>query len=66
MLLSNAIIQLYCDYDCWIWYSNLNEKFKSKLKIIQDKCIPFCIQLDDRSLNKKDLIDTFVLMVLNI
>ena len=29
--------------------SNLNEKFKSKLQTVQNRCIRYCLQLDNRS-----------------
>ena len=47
--LCNAIIQPHFHYACSAWYPNLNKKFKSKLKTIQNKCIRFCLQLNIRS-----------------
>ena len=29
------------------WYPNLNKKYKSKLQVLQNKCIRFCLQLDN-------------------
>ena len=34
-----------CQY---IWYPNLNKKYKSKLQLLQNKCIRFCLQMDNR------------------
>ena len=48
-LLCNAVTQPHLDYGCSAWYPNLNKKFKSKLKTIQNKCIRFCLQVDSRS-----------------
>ena len=65
-------------YFCSAWYPNVNKIFKSKLQIIQNKCIRFCLQLNSRShigvkefeqlkcsLFPKDLINAFVLFLLN-
>ena len=76
--LCNAIIQPHFHDACSAWYPNLNKKFKSKLKTIQNKCIRFCLQLNIRShigikeseqitgsLFTKGLINAFVLILLN-
>ena len=36
------------DYVCAAWYPNLKKKYKNKLKVLQNKCIRFCLQLDNR------------------
>ena len=49
-LLCNALIQPHFDYVCSTWYPNLNKKFKGKLlQTLQNKCIRYCFQLDERS-----------------
>ena len=44
----NALIQPHFDYVCSAWHLNLNKKFKSKLQIVQNRCIRYCLQLDNR------------------
>ena len=46
-LLCNALIQPHFDYACAAWYPNPNKKYKNKLQILQNKCISFCLQLDN-------------------
>jgi len=48
-MLCNALIQPHFDYACTAWYPNLNLNFLKKLQIMQNKCIRFCLQLDNRS-----------------
>ena len=48
-LLCNALIQPHFDYVCSVWYPNLNKKFKTKLQTFQNKCVCFCLQLDNRA-----------------
>ena len=38
-LLCNALIQPHFDYVCSAWYPNLNNRLKSKLQLLQNKCI---------------------------
>ena len=47
-LLCNAMIQPFFDYACNAWYPNINKKLKSRLQAAQNKCIRFCLKLDDR------------------
>ena len=47
--LCKALIQTHFDYACFAWYPNLNKKFKSKLQTVQNKCIRYCLKLDNRS-----------------
>ena len=47
-LLCNALIQPHFDYACSTWYPNLNKKLKSKLQTVQNRCIRYCLQLDNR------------------
>ena len=48
-LLCNALIQPHFDYACSAWYPNLNNRLKSKLQILQKKCIRFCLNLDSKA-----------------
>jgi len=48
-MLCNALIQPNFDYACTAWYPNLNKNLLKKLQIMQNKCIRFCLQLDNRS-----------------
>ena len=48
-LLCNALIQPHFDYACSAWYPNLNNRLKSKLQILQNKCIRSCLNLDSKS-----------------
>ena len=48
-LLCNALIQPHFDYACSAWYPNLNKKLKRKLQTVQNRCIRYCLQLDNRS-----------------
>ena len=48
-LLCNSLIQPYFDYACSAWYSNLNKRLKSKLEILQNKRIRFCLNLNNRA-----------------
>ena len=47
-LLCNAMIQPFFDYACNAWYPNINKKLKTRLQAAQNKCIGFCLKLDDR------------------
>ena len=46
-MLCNALIQPHFDYACPVWYPNLTEKMKKKIQITQNKCIRFCLRLDN-------------------
>ena len=48
-LLCNSLIQPHFDYACSAWYPNLNKRLKPKLQILQNKCIQFCLNLNNRS-----------------
>ena len=47
-LLCNAIIQPHFDYGCLAWYPSLNKSLKKKLQTLQNKCIRFCLNLNNR------------------
>ena len=42
------MIQPFFDYACNAWYPNVNKKLKTRLQAAQNKCIRFCLKLDDR------------------
>ena len=42
------MIQPFFDYACSAWYPNINKKLKTRLQAAQNKCIRFCLKLDDR------------------
>ena len=48
-LLCNPLIQPHFNYACSAWYPNLNNRLKSKLQILQNKCIRFCLKLDSKA-----------------
>ena len=48
-LLCNALMQPHFDYACSVWYTNLSKKFKTTLQTLQNKCVRFCLQLDNRA-----------------
>jgi len=49
------MIQPFFDYACNAWYPNINKKLKTRLQAAQNKCIRFCLKLDDRhSITSKD------------
>ena len=48
-LLCNALIQPHFDYACSALYPNLNNRLKSKLQILQNKSIRFCLNLDSKT-----------------
>ena len=45
-MLCNVLIQPNFDYACPAWYANLTEKTKTKMQIMQNKCIRFCLRMD--------------------
>ena len=42
------MIQPFFDYACNAWYPNINKKLKTRLQAAQNKCIRFCLKLNDR------------------
>jgi len=48
-MLCNALIQPHFDYACSAWYPNLNKKLTKKIQTAQNKCIRFCLYMDNRS-----------------
>ena len=45
----NSLIQPHFDYPCSAWYPNLNKRLKPKLQILQNKCLRFCLNLNNRA-----------------
>ena len=45
----NRCIQEHFDYACSTWYVNLNMKLVKKVQIIQNKCISFCVNMENRA-----------------
>ena len=55
-LLCDALIQPHFNYVCSARYPSLNKRFKSKLQTVQNRCIRYGLQLDNRShIEKKRL-----------
>ena len=48
------MIQPSFDYACNAWYPNINKKLKMRLQAAQNKCITFCLKLNDRSSIKSE------------
>ena len=47
---SSEVIDWYKSYLSKLaWYPNLNKRLKSKLQTVQNRCIRYCFQLDNRS-----------------
>ena len=55
-LLCNALIQPHFDYACSAWYSNLTKKIKHRIQTTQNKCILFCLQLDNLHISHEEFI----------
>ena len=47
-MLCNALIQPHFDFANLAWYINLNKKLKKKLQTSQNKCIRFCLGMENR------------------
>ncbi len=47
-MLCNTLIQPHFDFACSAWYPNLTNCLKSKLQIAQNKCIHYCLFLNNR------------------
>ena len=57
-LLCNAIIQPFFDYACSTWYPNLTQNLKNRLQATQNKCIKYCLKIENRtSVKAKDFED---------
>ena len=48
-LLYNALIQPHYDYAYSAWYPSLSKRLLKKIQISQNKCIRYCLKLDNRS-----------------
>ena len=47
--LCTALVQCSFDYSCCSWYPGLNETFKKKLQVMQNKMIRFILRLENTS-----------------
>ena len=48
-LLCNALIQPQFDYACPAWYPLLNKQQSKRIQIAQNKCIRYCLNLDNKA-----------------
>ena len=48
-MLCNSLIQPDFDYARSAWYPNLKKKYTKKVQIAQNKCIRFCLSLENRA-----------------
>ena len=55
LLLCNALIQPHFDY---AWYPNYSKKLKNIIQTLQNKCIRFCLQLDEMSHISQNFFET--------
>ena len=46
-LLCNSLIQPHFDYASLSWFPNTTERIRKKIQTAQNKCIRFCLQLDN-------------------
>jgi len=52
-LLCNSLIQPHYDFACSSWYPLLTKNLRKRLQVSQNKCIRFCLNLNNRtSINK--------------
>ena len=59
-MLCSALNQPHFDYACPAWYPNSLKNTKKKLKIMQIKCIRFCLRLDKmRHISEEDFRSTY-------
>ena len=49
MLLASALIQPHFDYACSAWFPMLNKRLTKKIQTAQNKCIRFCLNLNNRA-----------------
>ena len=48
-LFCNALIQPHYDYACSAWYPSLCKRLLKKIQTSQNKCIRYCLKLNNRS-----------------
>ena len=48
-LLCNALIQPHFNYACVAWYPLLNKRQSKRIQIAQNKCIRYCLNLDNKA-----------------
>ena len=57
-LLCNSLIQPHYDFACNSWYPLLTKNLKNRLQVSQNKCIRFCLNLNNRtSIDKTKFIE---------
>ena len=62
--LCTALIQCNFDYSCCSWFPGINETFKKKLQVMQNKMIRFILRLENRShIGNAELVDAGFLNV---
>ena len=62
--LCTALIQCNFDYSCCSWFPGINETFKKKLQVMQNKMIRFILSLENRShIGNVELVDAGFLSV---
>ena len=49
LLCNTLILQPHYDYACSAWYPSLNKRLMKKIQISQNKCIRYCLKLDNRA-----------------
>ena len=49
-LLCNSLIQPHYGYACSAWYPSLNKRLSKKIQTSQNKCIRFCLNLDNKDI----------------
>ena len=48
-LVCNALIQSHFDYACSAGYPSLNKRLSRKIQTFQNKCIRYCLSIDNRA-----------------
>ena len=48
-LLCSSLIQLHYDYAFFAWYPSFNKRLPKKIQTYQNKCIRFCLNLDNKA-----------------
>ena len=48
-LLYNSLTQPHYNYACSAWYPSLNKRLSKKIQTSQNKCIWYCLNLDNKT-----------------
>ena len=59
-LFCNSLTQPHFHHACSAWYPNVNKRLNSKLQILQNKCIRFCLNLNNRAHVRQNELDTWL------